>query len=67
LKLLVTSRPYDEIKTNFRETTDSFPHIHLQGEHENNQIYKEIDLVVKVRVQELVETTNLSPEVQQKL
>lgn len=40
LKFLVTSRPYDEIKTNFQDTTDSFPHIHLQGEHENNQIHK---------------------------
>ncbi|KAJ5656584.1 hypothetical protein N7507_008534 [Penicillium longicatenatum] len=31
--------------------TDSFPYIHLKGEEENNQIHKEIDLVVKIRIE----------------
>ncbi|KAL4911651.1 purine and uridine phosphorylase, partial [Aspergillus aurantiobrunneus] len=67
LKFLVTSRPYDEIKINFQGITDSFPHIHLQGEHENDQIHKEIDLVVQVRVQELAKASKLSPDVQQRI
>ncbi|KAJ6110585.1 hypothetical protein N7486_002820 [Penicillium sp. IBT 16267x] len=38
---------------NFRAITDSFPHVHVKGEEENDRIYKEIDLVVKIRVKEL--------------
>ncbi|RJE17696.1 ankyrin repeat-containing protein, partial [Aspergillus sclerotialis] len=67
LKFLVTSRPYGEMQDYFRDITTLFPHIHLQGEHENDQIHKEIDLVVKIRVQELAKASNLSTDVQQRL
>lgn len=67
LKFLVTSRPYDEIRNNFRSITNSFPHINLQGEHENDRIHEEIDLVVKIRVKNLAETLKLSPDVQGRL
>ncbi|KXG47757.1 uncharacterized protein PGRI_016270 [Penicillium griseofulvum] len=62
LKFLVTSRPYDHIQENFRAITDSFPQVHIKGEEENDQIHKEIDLVVKIRVKELAEAVKLSME-----
>ncbi|KAB8068231.1 ankyrin repeat-containing domain protein [Aspergillus leporis] len=67
LKFLVTSRPYVEIQSIFQATTDSFPHIHLHGEQENEQIHKEIDIVVKIQVKELAERSNLSLDVQQRI
>ncbi|KAJ6103492.1 hypothetical protein N7486_005919 [Penicillium sp. IBT 16267x] len=67
LKFLVTSRPYDYIQDNFRAITDSFPHVHIKGEEENDRIHGEIDLVVKVRVRELAETVPLSPDVHQRV
>ncbi|OGE47259.1 hypothetical protein PENARI_c052G10296 [Penicillium arizonense] len=67
LKFLVTSRPYDHIQDKFRAITDSFPHIHIKGEEENDRIHREIDLVVKIRVRELAETVPLSPDVHQRV
>ncbi|CAI7647886.1 unnamed protein product [Penicillium discolor] len=67
LKFLVTSRPYDHIQDHFRAITNSFPHIHIRGEEENDRINKEIDLVVKVRVKELAEVAQLSPEVHRRV
>jgi ankyrin repeat protein len=67
LKYLVTSRPYDDIQKRFRAITDSFPHLHLKGEEENDQIHQEIDLVVKMRVKELAERAALSQDTQQRL
>ncbi|CAI7613127.1 unnamed protein product [Penicillium viridicatum] len=62
LKFLVTSRPYDYIQDHFRAITDSFPHIHIKGEEQNDEIHEETDLVVRTRVRELAETVPLSPE-----
>jgi hypothetical protein len=62
LKFLVTSRPYDHIQDGFRAITDSFPHIHIKGEEENDRIHEEIDLVVKIRVIELAKTVPLSAD-----
>ncbi|KAB8238262.1 uncharacterized protein BDW43DRAFT_321300 [Aspergillus alliaceus] len=67
LKFLVTSRPYDDIQNSFKSITDLVPHIHLQGEQENNQIHQEIDLVVKVKVKELIETSGLPADVAQRI
>ncbi|KAJ5183229.1 hypothetical protein N7492_000845 [Penicillium capsulatum] len=67
LKFLVTSRPYDHIQNRFREITTSFPRLNLKGEVENDQIHKEINLVVKLRVKELVDTAQLSWDIQQRL
>jgi ankyrin repeat protein len=67
LKFLITSRPYDEIKDSFKAITDFFPHIHLKGEEENDQIHEEINLVIRIRVKELAETALLSSDVQQQL
>ncbi|KAJ5256527.1 hypothetical protein N7478_012631 [Penicillium angulare] len=67
LKFLVTSRPYDNIQNYFRTVTDSFPHIHLKGEEENDQIHQEIDLVVKMRVKNLAQRAGLSRDTEQRL
>ncbi|KAE8362703.1 hypothetical protein BDV27DRAFT_15755 [Aspergillus caelatus] len=67
LKFLITSRPYDEIRSGFQPIIDQFPHIHLQGEQENNLIHKEIDLVVKVKVKELAKISRLSADVEQRI
>jgi hypothetical protein len=67
LKFLITSRPYDEVKDKFKAITDSFPHIHLKGEEENDQIREEVNLVVRIRVKELAETASLSSDVQRRL
>ena len=67
LKFLITSRPYDHIQDHFRVTMDEFPNLHLKGEEENEQIHKEIDLVVKVRIEQLATAASLSQEIQQQL
>jgi hypothetical protein len=67
LKFLVTSRPYDSIQDHFREITDSFPHLHIKGEEQNDQIHEEVDLVVRIGVRELAETVPLSPELHHRI
>lgn len=67
LKFLVTSRPYDHIQDHFRAITVSFPHIHIKGEEQNDQIHEEIDQVARIRVRELAETVPLSPELHHRL
>lgn len=66
LKFLVTSRPYNQIRNHFR-SLENFLYLHLKGEEENDQIHREIDLVVKVRTKELAEAASLSWESQQRL
>ncbi|RFU74295.1 ankyrin repeat-containing [Trichoderma arundinaceum] len=67
LKFLVTSRPYSEIRDGFRPATQPFPQIHIRGEEENDKIHEEINMVVKMRVEELSQSERLTPETQQRL
>jgi ankyrin repeat protein len=67
LKFLVTSRPYDDIYDHFRPVTELFPQIHLRGEEENDQIHKEINLVVKVKLAELGKDLHLHADTQERL
>ncbi|KAJ9210159.1 hypothetical protein DTO166G4_8248 [Paecilomyces variotii] len=67
LKFLVTTRPYDRILESFRSVTIAFPDIHLRGEMKNDQIHHEIDLVIKLRVEELATTLSLRHDVAQSL
>jgi ankyrin repeat protein len=61
LKFLVTSRPYDNIESDFQKHIHSnLPTIHLSGEKENDNIHKEIDLVIRERVAELAHDNQLS-------
>jgi hypothetical protein len=54
LKFLVTSRPYDDMQAEFQKTLNNLPTIRLRGEEENDQIHQEIDLVIRMRVAQLV-------------
>ncbi|KAJ5656159.1 hypothetical protein N7507_008109 [Penicillium longicatenatum] len=67
LKCLVTSRPYTHIQSRFQMITDSFPNLHLKGEDENDQIHQEIDLVVKMQVEELARSAFLSSDIKKRL
>lgn len=62
LKFLVTSRPYDDIRRGFNAFPDELPLIHLRGEDENDSISKEIDLVIKKRVEDLTVNLNLDKD-----
>jgi ankyrin repeat protein len=55
VKFLVTSRPYDHIHQEFRGVQEDLSTIHLsgEGEEEVEQISKEIQLVVRKRVEDI--------------
>ncbi|KAL2830803.1 hypothetical protein BDW59DRAFT_158243 [Aspergillus cavernicola] len=55
LKFLVTSRPYDHIRRGFQKLENRLPTIHLsgEGEAEIHKISREIDLVIKKRVEDI--------------
>ncbi|GFF94884.1 ankyrin repeat protein [Aspergillus lentulus] len=65
LKFLITSRPYDEVEDRFKPITDFFLYIHLKGEEQNYQIYKEVNLVIRIRIKELAEIAFLLSNMQQ--
>ncbi|KAH0494711.1 hypothetical protein TgHK011_008302 [Trichoderma gracile] len=67
LKFLLTSRPYANIQNGFRSATESFPEIRIRGEDENEQIHKEINFIVKIRVEQLAQEFDLAWETRQKL
>jgi len=67
LKFLVTSCPYEHIDNHCKAITNSFPYLHLKGEEDNEQIHKEINNIVKIRVKELAEAVQLSHVVTQRL
>ena len=62
LKFVVTSRPYDDIETQFRGTLSSIPILRIRGEDDNEQISREIDVVIRIRVASLVTSEQLNPE-----
>ncbi|KAG9645619.1 purine and uridine phosphorylase, partial [Aureobasidium melanogenum] len=59
LKLIVTSRPYDDIQRGFEQIPASLPAIGLRGEQENDQIHAEINRVIHVRVSQLAKELGL--------
>ncbi|KAJ5720553.1 uncharacterized protein N7483_008487 [Penicillium malachiteum] len=60
-KFLATSRPYDDIRCNFRKLEDNFPEIRLSGESEAEvaKISQEINLVVKHIIENIVRDKGL--------
>lgn len=64
LKFIVTSRPYGDLEQAFRETTNRLLVIRLKGEGETEakEISKEIDLVIRHRVQKIADDRSLMPE-----
>lgn len=67
MKFLITSRPYDHIQNYFQKGLAFFPYLYLKGEEENNQIYQEIDIIVKMQVKQPAEKVELSWDTQQNL
>lgn len=67
LKFLVTSRPYNDIQHDFHRALRDLPTIRLRGEEKNDQIHREIDLVIQMRVAKLTEDLGLRHEVAEQL
>ena len=60
IKFLVTSRPYDNVQRWFEPTTLRWPYVRLRGEDENDQIHREINLVIEQRIRDLTSEFALS-------
>ena len=67
LKILVTSRPYEEIDRRFRTLTNIFPTIRLKGEEESKIISQEINLVTEDVVPRIALELNLPGNVEKTL
>ncbi len=67
LKILITSRPYFEIRYGFHELLDASSNIELAGNNESASIKQEIDLVIKHHVKELAQKSRLHPTVKARL
>ena len=66
-KILVTSRPYDDIEIDFLRGLENLPTIRLRGEDENDQISSEIDTVIRMRVDRLARDLLLDDQTKGKL
>lgn len=64
LKLLLTSRPYEQIMSNFRNLLGSFPYVRIPGEEESESIGQEVNLVIDYRVKQLAKAKYLSDRVE---
>ena len=60
LKFLVTSRPEFNIVRDFKDLTSTLSEVRLRGEKESEQISREIDLVIRCKVDELGSKMELS-------
>lgn len=58
-KVLVTSRPYDNVERWFETATSKWPHIRIRGEDENDDIHQEINLVIEQQVRALAREFDL--------
>lgn len=67
VKFLLTTRPYDNIITEFNDLVERFPHIRIPGEDESDMIAKEVNIVIEHRVDRLVRKHRLSPEIKKHL
>lgn len=61
LKFLVTSRPDFNIVRDFRDLTDTMSEVRLRAEEESEQISREIDFVIKFKVDQLEKRMSLRP------
>lgn len=67
LKFLVTSRPEFTIVRDFKDLTSTLSEIRLRGEDESVQISREIDLVIRYKVEKLGSKMELSESDKQNL
>ena len=59
LKFFVTSRPEIHIVRDFKALTDTMSEVRLRGEEESEQVSREIDLVIKFKVDQLEKRLSL--------
>lgn len=67
VKFLLTTRPYDNIVTEFNDLVEMFPHIRIPGEDESDMIAKEVNVVIEHRVNRLAHKHRLSSEIKKHL
>ncbi|KAI1114830.1 hypothetical protein F5Y14DRAFT_154633 [Nemania sp. NC0429] len=67
LKFLLTSRPYDQIVSEFENFIDTFPYVRIPGEEESETIGQEVNSVIKYRVEKLADEKRLSSKVKSHL
>lgn len=67
LKFLVTSRPYFDIERRFKPLTSVFPTVRLAGEKETELISREIEKVIKAKVQEIGKLLDLNDSIRMTL
>jgi len=67
LKVIVTSRPYDNVERWFSGVSRQFPQIRLRGEDENDPINNEINLLIRDSVPRLAQEFNLSQGTEDRL
>lgn len=67
LKFLVTSRPYVDIERRFKPLTSVFPTVRLAGEEETELISREIEKVIKAKVQEIGKSLDLNDSIRMTL
>ena len=63
LKYLLTSRPYEQIVSKFHSLLDAFPYVRIPGEDQSEEIGREVNHVIKYKVDKLAKEQRLSPAV----
>jgi hypothetical protein len=63
LKIIMTSRPYDQILVEFQPLLLQFPHVHIPGEEESQTISQEVNHVIRFRVSQLAQEKYLSQQI----
>ena len=67
IKFLLTSRPYNQITSEFQGLVKAFPQIRIPGEEESERISQEVNYVVKCRVQQLAEEYEFTNDIESHL
>ena len=67
VKFLLTSRPYQEVVDDFRVLVDVFPYIRIPGEEHSERIGKEVNYVIKYRVDQLAKEKALREDLKKHL
>ena len=67
MKYLLTSRPYEQIVSNFCRLVNVFPYIRIPGEEKSEEISEEVNHVILCRVDRLAVERKLSAQVKNHL
>ncbi|GAW17421.1 hypothetical protein ANO14919_068780 [Xylariales sp. No.14919] len=67
LKYLLTSRPYEQIVSQFQGLLETFPYVRIPGEEESETISQEVNHVIQYRVEKLAHEKGLSDKVKGRL